>query len=302
MIATPVKSHYALAQRALMAGRPVFVEKPLTSSYAQARELFELAARLRLPLMTGHTYLYSPAVHKIARYIAEDMLGNVLTVSSSRKNLGIHRPDVNVIWDLAPHDLSILLYALQETPIRVAATGRACVGDVLDFASLTLQFPSGTVATLKESWLATAKVRRMEIVGTRRMLIYDDTSEAQKIKLYDYHASVTTPGAGRPSVDYHTGEVLCPSLESTEPLLEETHAFLDWAQYKIEPESNQRIALQVVACIEAACRSLQEDGRLIKIAGSIGLPAAPPAFPRKPLVMTPRQSMLVGGEEPELKG
>jgi predicted dehydrogenase len=303
MIATPVKSHYALAHRALTVGTPVFVEKPLTSSFAQARELFDLAGRLRLPLMTGHTYLYSAAVRKIARYIAEDMLGNVLTVSSSRKNLGIHRSDVNVIWDLAPHDLSILLYALKEAPTRIAATGRACVGDVLDFASLTLQFPSGTVATLKESWLATAKVRRMEIIGTRRMLAYDDTSETQKIRLYDYQASVTVPGAGRSSVDYHTGEVLCPSIEVSEPLLEETHAFLDWVQYGIEPESNQRIALQVVACIEAACRSLQEDGRLIKVAGSsIGLVAAPSAFAPQPVKMTPRGPILLGSEEPELKG
>lgn len=283
MIATPVKSHYALARLALMAGKSVFVEKPLTSSYKQAQELFDVAARLRLPLMTGHTYLYSPAVHKIARYISEGMLGNVLTVSASRKNLGIHRADVNVIWDLAPHDLSILLYALREAPVRIAATGRTCFGDVLDFASLTLQFPSGTVATLKESWVAPTKVRRMEIIGTRRMLAYDDTSDGQNIRLYDYQVDLSGAGMGNPYVKYHTGEVLCPSLQNTEPLLDELHAFLDWTQYRIEPDSNRWIALQVVTCIEAACRSLQEDGRLIEVAEAVAPPQAASTFSQEPL-------------------
>lgn len=287
MIATPVKSHYALTRRALTEGKPVFVEKPLTSSLGHAQELVDLAVRLRLPLMTGLTYLYSPAAHRIARYIAEGMLGTVLTVSSSRVNFGIHRPDVNVIWDLAPHDLSILLHVLQEAPARIAATGRTCVGDVLDFASLTLQFPSGTVATLQESWMAMGKVRRMEIIGTRRMLAYDDLSETQKLKLYDYQATVTTAGAGKSSVSYHTGEILCPSLEATEPLLAETHAFLDWVQYKIVPEGNQRISLQVVACIEAACRSLLEDGRFVTVAQSgSSVPSIAPTFAPKILPLT----------------
>lgn len=277
MIATPVKSHYPLVRQTLTAGKAVFVEKPLTSSYLRAKELIDLAARLRLPLMTGHTYLYSPAVHKIASYVSEGALGEVLTVSSSRKNLGIHRSDVNVMWDLAPHDLSILLYVLGEAPVRISAIGRACTTDTIDFASLTLEFRTGIIATLKESWVAPAKTRRTEIIGTRRMITYDDTSSNQKIKLYDCYASVVpSPTAlTTPAVSYYNGKTVCPMLENTEPLFEQTHAFFDWVQYKVEAENNQRIALQVVACIEAACRSLQEDGRFIKVAGSdLGLRSA----------------------------
>lgn len=271
MIATPVKSHYALARQALLAGKGVFVEKPLTSSFSQALELVELASRSRLALMTGHTFLYSPAVSKVRQYIADGTLGEVFSLSSSRVNLGIHRHDINVIWDLAPHDLSMLLCWLQESPIRVAAIGRACVGQNIDVASLHLEFPSGAIANLEVSWLAPNKLRRTVIVGSKKMVVYDDTSTNEKLKLYDSSARVmsSSPSSfGEYQLTYRNGDLVSPCLETREPLLTQTHAFLDWVQFKVEPENNIWIALQVIATIEAACRSLEENGRLVEVGGS----------------------------------
>jgi predicted dehydrogenase len=269
MIATPVKSHYPIARQALDAGKSVFVEKPLTASFSEGAELVELAERKQVALMTGHTFLYSPAVRKIRQYFLDGTLGETFSISSSRVNLGIHRQDVNVIWDLAPHDLSMLICWLQESPSRVAAVGRACVGHNIDVASLHLQFPSGAIANLEVSWLAPNKLRRTVIVGSRKMVVYDDTSANEKIKLYDSSATMLhTPSSfGEYQLTYRNGDLLSPSLESGEPLLAQTHALLDWVEHKVEPENNVWIALQVVATIEAACRSLLENGRLVDIRG-----------------------------------
>ncbi len=278
IIATPVKSHYAIAQQALLAGKGVFVEKPLTSSYAHAAELVEMAGRRQLALMTGHTFLYSPAVRKVQRYIVDGVLGEVFSLSSSRVNLGIHRQDVNVIWDLAPHDLSMLLYWLQESPSRVAAIGRACVGNTIDVASLHLEFPSGAIANIEVSWLAPNKLRRTVVVGSLKMVVYDDTQPNEKIKLYDSSASMMPAPAsfGEYQLTYRNGDLVSPCLENIEPLLEQTHAFLDWVQYGIEAENNTWIALQVVAAVEAACRSLQENGRLVEVGGTTSAPKLSP--------------------------
>ncbi|HEY3929830.1 MAG TPA: Gfo/Idh/MocA family oxidoreductase [Candidatus Koribacter sp.] len=270
VVATPVKSHHALAREALRAGKAVFVEKPLTASVAESLDLVELATRKHVPLMTGHTFLYSPAVRKIRQYIEDGTLGDIHYLTSSRENLGTHRADVNVLWDLAPHDLSMLLYWLQEAPRRVAAFGRACVGRHIDFASLHLEFPSGTAATVGVSWLAPHKLRRMVVSGKQRMVIYDDTASNEKIKLCDSGASLVEAPAsfGEYQLTYRNGDILSPRLETKEPLLAEMNAFLDWVEHGIEPEANVWIALQVVATLEAACRSLQENGRLVEVASS----------------------------------
>ena len=270
VIATPVKSHYALARQVLLAGKAVFVEKPLTASVVESLQLAELASARRLPLMTGHTFLYSPPVRKIRQYVADGTLGEVYYLTSSRENLGIHRADVNVLWDLAPHDLSMLLYWLQEAPRRVAAFGRACVGSHIDFASMHMEFPSGTAATVGVSWLAPHKLRRMVVSGKKRMVIYDDAASDEKIKLCDSGASMIEAPAsfGEYQLTYRNGDVLSPRLDSKEPLLAQTHAFLDWVEHGTEPDGNVWIALQVVATLEAACRSLQENGRLVEVASS----------------------------------
>jgi predicted dehydrogenase len=213
MIATPVKSYYTLAREALAAGNAVFVEKPMTSSFAEGAKLLDFAAQKRLPLMTGHTFLYSPAVLKIREYIDDGTLGEIFSLSSSRVNLGIHRQDVNVIWDLAPHDISMLLYWLQESPTRVAAMGRACVGSNIDVASLHLEFPSGCIANIEVSWLAPNKLRRTVVVGSHKMVVYDDTLANEKIKLYDSSASVmSTPASfGEYQLTYRSGDLLSPA-------------------------------------------------------------------------------------------
>lgn len=269
MIATPVKSHFSLAHAALSQGRGVFVEKPLTSCLSEALQLVELAADQGLPLMTGHTFLYSPAVRKIRRYIAEGTLGEIYSLSSSRVNLGLHRNDVNVIWDLAPHDLSMLLYWLGEAPARISALGRACVGRNVDVASLHLEFPSGAIANIEVSWLAPSKLRRTVVVGSKKMVVYDDTLTNEKIKLYDSGASmIPAPSTfGEYQLTYRNGDLVSPWLANTEPLLEQTHAFLDWMERGVRLEQNTWIALEVVAAVEAACRSMQEDGRLVEVAG-----------------------------------
>ena len=270
MIATPVKSHYPISRRALDAGKGVFVEKPLTASFPEAAELVDLAAGKRIALMTGHTFLYSPAVRKVRQYITDGTLGETFSISSSRVNLGIHRQDVNVIWDLAPHDLSMLIFWLQESPSRVSAVGRACVGRNVDVASLHLLFSSGAIANLEVSWLAPNKLRRTVVVGSKKMVVYDDTSSSEKIKLYDSTATaLPNPSCfGEYQLTYRNGDLLSPNLETREPLLAQTHAFLDWVEKKIEPENNTWIALQVIATIEAACRSLLENGRLVEVGGS----------------------------------
>jgi predicted dehydrogenase len=190
---------------------------------------------------------------------------------------------VNVIWDLAPHDLSMLLYWLQESPTRVAAIGRACVGHNIDVASLHLEFPSGAIANLEVSWLSPNKLRRTVLVGSEKMVVYDDTLPNEKIKLYDSSATLmNTPSSfGEYQLTYRNGDLLSPCLENTEPLLSQTHAFLDWIEYGLEPENNSWIALQVVAAIEAACHSLEENGRLVEVAGSkyAARPATSPTLP-----------------------
>lgn len=284
MLATPVKSHYALAKQILSGGKGAFVEKPLTASYSEAAELVDLARRSKLALMTGHTFLYSPAVRKIQRYIADGTLGEVFSISSQRVNLGIHRQDVHVIWDLAPHDLSMLLYWLRESPARVSAVGRACVGSNIDFASLHLEFLSGVVASVEVSWLAPNKLRRTVVVGSNKMVVFDDTLIDEKIKLYDSGATILpAPNSfGEYQLTYRNGDLVSPCLESTEPLLEQTHAFLDWVQYGVEAESNAWIALQVVASIEAASRSLVENGRLVEVRGAPFATLATTAWSAKP--------------------
>ena len=270
VVATPVKSHYALALRALLAGKAVFVEKPLTSSFAQAVALLELARHEGIPLMTGHTFLYSPAARKIAEYIAAGTLGEIFSIDSKRVNLGIHRQDVNVIWDLAPHDLSMLLYWLRESPSHISAMGRACIGRNIDVAYLLLRFPSGVIANLHVNWLSPNKVRHTQILGNEKSVLYDDTSASEKIKLFDSGVNLAEAptSLGEYQLTYRNGDLLSPCLETTEPLLAQTHAFLDWVEFGIEPENNTWISLQVVAAVEAACRSLEEGGRLVEVAGT----------------------------------
>jgi predicted dehydrogenase len=274
MIATPVLTHYSLVKQALEMGKGVFVEKPLSYSSGEALELIGLAEQHRSVLMVGHTFLYSPAVNKARQYLQDGVIGNLYFLSSSRVNLGIHRSDVDVILDLAPHDLSVFMYLLNEFPARVSASGRACVGKMLDIASLRLEFPSGIFANLEVSWLAPRKLRRMVLVGSRSMLVYDDTA-VDKIQLYDRGVALDTPNSfGEYQLTYRTGDIVSPNLDVTEPLFIQTNHFLDCLEQGKRPVSDGIMGLEVVRVLEAAELSAHSNGEYVSIDWSgCGLPA-----------------------------
>jgi predicted dehydrogenase len=267
MVATPVASHHMIVKAALERGKSAFVEKPLARSSRESQELIGLAAANRCTLMVGHTFVYSPPVRKVKEYLDQDVLGDVCFLSSSRVNLGIHRSDVDVIWDLAPHDLSMFLYWLEEIPLRVSATGRACVGKLLDVAFLRLEFPSGALANLEMSWLAPSKLRRTVVVGKKSMVVYDDTA-VDKVKLYDRGVLQDTPNSfGEYQLSYRTGDVISPNLEVTEPLLTQTHHFLDCVENGSRPATDGQMGLEVVRILEAASRSLRSNGAFVAVEG-----------------------------------
>ncbi len=183
VIATSVSSHFPLAKKALEAGKHVFVEKPMAASSREAEHLIQLAEKANKIIMVGHTFLFSPPVIKIKELISSGDLGKIFYISSTRVNLGLHQKDVSVIWDLAPHDFSILLYWMDQTPIKVWANGKDYIlKGIPDVAFVTMEFPSGTQAYLQVSWLAPSKLRRTAIVGSEKMLVYDDTEECRKLK------------------------------------------------------------------------------------------------------------------------
>lgn len=269
MVATPVHTHYEIAKQALLAGKPVFVEKPLTNSSAAAYELVNLAEQKKQQLMVGHTFIYSPAVRQIRNYIDTGELGNLYFVSSSRVNLGIHRKDVNVVWDLAAHDLSILYYWFGTTPTRVAALGRACVGRMVDVASIHCEFPDDVIANIEVSWLAPAKLRRTVLIGSKQMVVYDDTKTDEKIKLLDRGACAQDPSSfGEYQLTYRTGDIISPHLDAVEPLYVQTNQFLDSIVSGKRPETDGFAGFEVVMALEAACQSIERNGAFVDITPS----------------------------------
>jgi predicted dehydrogenase len=260
-IATPVSTHGFLARNALRAGKHVLVEKPLAASAAEALDLLELARRRDLVLMPGHTFLYSPPVNLVREYIASGELGEIFFISTSRVNLGLHQPDVSVAWDLAPHDFSILRYWLAERPTTVNAISRCCIiPSVPDIAFVNLGFPSGTIAHVELSWLAPSKLRRTTVVGSRKMVVYDDTS-TEPVRLFDSGAALRDPQSfGEYRMTYRTGSIISPRVEPLEPLLMEVGDFVQSVRTGCAPRSNAELGLDVVLTIEAVERSLAAGG------------------------------------------
>lgn len=260
-IATPVSTHGFLAGDALRAGKHVLVEKPLAASAAEALDLLELARRRDLVLMPGHTFLYSPPVNLVREYITSGELGEIFFISTSRVNLGLHQPDVSVAWDLAPHDFSILRYWLGERPTTVNAISRCCIiPSVPDIAFVNLGFPSGTIAHVELSWLAPSKLRRTTVVGSRKMVVYDDTS-SEPVRLFDSGAALRDPQSfGEYRMTYRTGSIISPRVEPIEPLLVEVGDFVQSVRTGCAPRSNAELGLDVVLTIEAAERSLAAGG------------------------------------------
>ncbi|MBW3609193.1 MAG: Gfo/Idh/MocA family oxidoreductase [Actinobacteria bacterium] len=261
VVATPPNSHYALCKRALQAGKHVLVEKPMARTSAQARELKELAEQRNLVMMPGHTFLYSPAVNKVRELIHDDAVGEVYFVTSSRMNLGNYQPD-GVVCDLAPHDLSILLHWLGRPVMQVSASARNIFQEhVAETAFITLTFEGGTTANLQVSWLAPRKVRQMIIVGSRRMISYDDTLSDEPVRLYDRGMEFSTPESfGEYQLSYRSGDVVIPRVEAAEPLALELQDFARAMLTGSTPASHAQLGLDVVMAMEAVELSLLRGG------------------------------------------
>jgi predicted dehydrogenase len=266
VVATPVATHYALAAAALRASKHVFVEKPLAGSSTESLDLIAQAGELGLVLMPGHTFLYSPPVNVIHDLITSGALGDIYFVSTSRVNLGIHQPDVSVFWDLAPHDFSILRYWLDEMPTHVTALGRDCVWPGRpDVAFVNLEFPSRTIAHVELSWLAPSKLRRTAIVGSRKMVVYDDTS-TEPVRVFDAGVKIANPANfGEYRLTYRTGNIVSIHVEATEPLLLELADFCTAIRTDSPPRSDAALGLDVVRMIEAAEASLELWGARVEV-------------------------------------
>jgi predicted dehydrogenase len=262
VIATPISTHYGLARAALEAGKHVFVEKPMTSNAADARALTELADRLDLTLMVGHTFVFSPPVRKVKDIIESGELGDIYFVTTQRVNLGLHQKDVSVVWDLAPHDISILYYWLGEAAESVSTTGRGCVvPSIPDVAFINLRFPSGIVAEIQASWLSPVKLRRTIVVGSQKMLIYDDTENVEKVKLFDHGVDFQEPtDFGEFQLSYRTGDIISPKIQGTEPLFMEAGHFVHCVRTGEQPLTDGWAGLRVVASLQAAQASLDGGG------------------------------------------
>jgi predicted dehydrogenase len=261
VVATPPNTHYALCKRALQAGKHVLVEKPLAKTSAQARELIELAAQRGLVIMPGHTFLYSPAVNKVRDLIDHDAVGEVYFVTSSRMNLGKYQQD-GVVCDLAPHDLSILLHWLGRPIVQVSASARNIFQEhVAETAFITLTFEGGTTANVQVSWLAPRKMRQMLIVGSRRMISYDDTLSDEPVRLYDRGMEFSTPESfGEYQLTYRSGDVVIPRVEPAEPLALELQDFARAILTGSTPVSHAQLGLEVVSAMEAVEESLMRGG------------------------------------------
>ena len=267
-VATPVGLHYELGMKALEARKHTLIEKPMASSSEECERMIGAARRNSLSLMVGHTFLYSSAVRMIKQIIDAGDIGDVRYISSRRLNLGIFRKDINVVWDLAPHDISIILYLMDEFPAAVNCHGQGNVDKhVADVSILNLTFPNGCCATIHNSWLDPRKVREMTIVGDRRMIVYDDLEPIQKIKIYDER--VEAPPHYDTFTDfhysYHYGDMYAPYIQQEEPLRVECRHFLDCIRNGSEPVTGGASGMNLVGILEAANRSMAQSGGRVEI-------------------------------------
>lgn len=269
VVATPVASHFCLALAALKAGKHVLVEKPLAAASAEALQLIEEAARTKRILMVDHTFVYTSAVRKIREVVLNGELGQPYYYDSVRINLGLFQHDVNVIWDLAVHDLSILQYVLPGDPVAVSATGISHVaGETQNIAYLTLLFRDNLIAHIHVNWLAPVKIRRTLIGGSRRMLIYDDVEGSEKIKIYDrgIHITDSPESAYQLRINYRAGDMWAPRLDNTEALKVEMQEFVEAVSAGRKPLTDGESGLRVVRILEAATESMARRGQVVELA------------------------------------
>lgn len=268
VIATPVSSHYAIAAEALEAGKHVFVEKPLAQSVDEGKKLVELAKRKGRVLMVGHTFVYTAAVNKIKDLIWDGEIGDVYYLATSRVNLGIFQDDINVVWDLAPHDVSIMNYVLNARPLSVSAIGQSYIRPgIEDVAFLLLRYPQSTIANIHVSWLNPNKIRSTTVVGSKKMLVYDDVSSLEKIRIYDKGVTVTPhyDTFGEFQLSYRYGDISIPRLDDAEPLKIECQHFVDCIEKGATPRSGGTHGLEVLLALDAADRSMREHGKEVTI-------------------------------------
>jgi predicted dehydrogenase len=263
-VVTPVWTHYELAKAALMNGKHVFVEKPFTSNAAQAQELIELAARKNLKIMVDHTFLFTGAVQKIKQLLQDGALGKLYYYDSTRVNLGLFQHDVNVVWDLAPHDLAIIDHLIQRTPEAISATGQTHLNGHEDVAFLTLYFPDKIIAHINVNWLSPVKVRTTLIGGEKKMLVWNDLEADEKIKIYDKGVNITSrEGLYNLLVHYRSGDMWAPQIEQIEALTRELSYFVECIANNETPVNDGEAGLRVVRMLEAANASIAKRGELV---------------------------------------
>lgn len=263
-VVSPVWTHYELAKAALMNGKHVFVEKPFTSNTAQGEELIELAAKKNLTVMVDHTFLFTGAVKKISQLLDEGTLGQLYYYDSTRVNLGLFQHDINVLWDLAPHDLSIMDYLIKASPEAVVATGQGHLNGHEDVAYMTIYFPDKVIAHINVNWLSPVKVRTTLIGGEKRMLVWNDLEADEKVKIYDKGVDITNrEGVYELLVSYRSGDMWAPQVEQVEALRKEMTYFVDCIDKGKTPFNDGCAGLRVVKMLEAASESLGKRGALV---------------------------------------
>jgi predicted dehydrogenase len=267
-IATPTCLHFEMGMKCLQAGKHVLIEKPMAGSVKECKDLIALAEKQKLVLMVGHTFIFSTPVRKIKEIIASGELGEIQYISSRRLNLGLFQKDINVAWDLAPHDISIILYILEEDPVSVNCQGKSHVTEgIEDVTNMTLNFTNGAFATVQSSWLDPNKVREIMFVGRRKMLVYDDLEPIDKIKIYDKRVEIPPhyDTFAEFQYSYHYGGMYAPFLKLVEPLKVECEHFLNCIKTRAKFESSGLEGLKVVQVLEAATKSLRNGGSKVEI-------------------------------------
>jgi len=268
IVSTPVSSHFEIAKAALEAGKHVFVEKPLTRTVDEGVTLVELAEKKKRTLMVGHTFVFTAAVNKIKELIDSGELGDVYYISTSRVNLGIFQDDINVVWDLAPHDISIMNFVLNSRPESVTAIGHSYIRPgIEDVAFVTMRYPGNKLANIHVSWLNPSKIRKATVVGSKKMLVYDDVSSLEKIRIYDKGVTVQPhyDTFGEFQLSYRYGDISIPRLDDAEPLKIECQHFIDCIEKGECSRSSGRDGLEVLLALDAADRSIKENGREVRI-------------------------------------
>jgi predicted dehydrogenase len=267
-ICTPVFAHYQIAKDCLQAGKNVLIEKPMTSSTKEAEDLLNIAERKNIKIFTDHTFVYTGSVRKIKELIIKDEIGDLLYFDSVRINLGLFQHDVNVLWDLAPHDISIMHYLLDKKPEGVVATGADHLGSGLEnVAYLTVYYPDNLIAHIHTNWLSPVKIRETLIAGTKKMVVWDDNQPSEKVRIYDKGIDViqTADEVYNMLIQYRTGDMYCPKIDGREALAVETQHIVDCLTRNVKPIVDGKAGWMIVKILEAAQESIKQRGKEIKI-------------------------------------